>query len=192
MPMDAFGHIRMVIGFILSISIARLLLGAVKIIQHPGRVKPYSVHLLWAFYIFILLIHFWWWEYKLRTIPLWTFQEYFFLIIYIILYFVLCALLFPDDLKDYQDSYEAYFYSRKHWFFGVLAFTYAADVLDTAMKGAHYFAHFGWEYPIRNAVHFMLCLVAMWVNDKRFHMALVVFFILYELSYVFRLYGTTG
>lgn len=101
--MDTFGHIRMVIGFILSLSIARLLVGAVKLIQHPGRTKPYLVHLLWAFYIFLLLTHFWWWEFKLKTtVQEWQFQEYFFIIVFITMYFTLCALLFPDDLKDYQ------------------------------------------------------------------------------------------
>ena len=38
----------MVIGFILSLSIARMLVGAVKPIQHPGRTRPYWVHLLCA------------------------------------------------------------------------------------------------------------------------------------------------
>lgn len=190
--MDTFGHLRMVMGFILSISIARLLLGAVKLIQHPGRTRPYWVHLLWSLYIFLVLIHFWWWEYKLKTHSEWLFQEYFFVIIYITMYFTLCALLFPDDLKDYEDSYENYFYSRKKWFFGVLAATFAADVIDTSLKGASYFQHFGWEYPVRNTLHIILCLVAMRVNNHRFHAILVILFILYELSYILRLFGTVS
>ncbi|HVW59326.1 MAG TPA: hypothetical protein VHC48_04800, partial [Puia sp.] len=110
--MDTFGHLRMVVGFILSISIARLLLGGVKLIQHPGRTRPYWIHLLWALYIFFVLIHFWWWEYSLKSIKQWSFQEYFFVVLYITMYFSLCALLFPDDLNDYKGSFEDYFYSR--------------------------------------------------------------------------------
>jgi len=194
--MDTFGHIRMVIGFILSLSIARLLVGAVKLIQHPGRTRPYWVHLLWALYIFLLLTHFWWWEFGLKTVGHWMFQEYFFIIVFITMYFTLCALLFPDDLKDYQrnseGSYEEYFYSRKKWFFGVLALSFVADVVDTALKGQEYFRHFGWEYPVRNTVHFILCLVAMQVTSRRFHAILVILFLLYEISYILRLFGTAG
>src|SRR5882724_3033688 len=136
--MDAFGHIKSVIAIILGLSIAKLLQGAVKFIQHPGRNRPYWVHLLWALYIFILLVHFWWWEYGLRALSQWLFQEYLFIIVFITLYFVLCALLFPDDLGDYDGSYAEYFYSRRKWFFGVLAASFVADIVDTAMKGKQY------------------------------------------------------
>ena len=67
----------MVVGFILSISIARLLLGGVKLIQHPGRTRPYWIHLLWALYIFFVLIHFWWSEYSLKTIKQCPAHEHF-------------------------------------------------------------------------------------------------------------------
>ena len=73
--METFGHIRMVMGFILSLSIAHLLKGTVKFVQHPGREKPYWIHLSWVFYIFILLVHFWWWEIPLHVIKRWTFPE---------------------------------------------------------------------------------------------------------------------
>src|SRR5882724_6440083 len=108
--MDAFGHIKSVIAIILGLSIAKLLQGAVKFIQHPGRNRPYWVHLLWALYIFILLVHFWWWEYGLRALSQWLFQEYLFIIVFITLYFVLCALLFPDDSGDFNGGNAEYFY----------------------------------------------------------------------------------
>ena len=51
--MDIFAHIKSVIGIILGLSIAKLLQGTVKLIQHPGRTKPYWIHLAWALYIFL-------------------------------------------------------------------------------------------------------------------------------------------
>ena len=187
--MDAFGHIRIIIGMILSLSIALMLRNVAKFVQHPGREKPYWIHLLWALYVFILLTHFWWWEYKFHNFSEWTFSIYFFLICYIIVFYTLCALLFPDDLKDYT-GYENYFYSRKKWFFGVLAFSYVMDFIDTSVKGHQYFSRFSIEYPIRNIVHFVLCLVAIKVNNKTFHAILVILFLLYELSFILRLYST--
>lgn len=186
--MDTFVHIKTVIGIILSISIALLLQGTVKLIQHPGRTKPYWVHLLWALYVFLILIHFWWWEYKLKQISEWIFPEYFFIIMYIMIYYVLCALLFPSDLNDYNGSFENYFYSRKKWFFGVLAFSYVADFIDTFIKGKQYLASFSWEYPIRAIAHIVLCIVAMQTNNKKFHSTIVILFILYEITYILRMY----
>jgi hypothetical protein len=59
--MDTFTHIRMVLSIIMGLSIAHSLKGAAKLIEHPKRYRPYWVHLLWAFYIFLLISHFWWW-----------------------------------------------------------------------------------------------------------------------------------
>jgi hypothetical protein len=187
--METFDYIKSVISIILGLSIAKLLQGAVKLIQHPGRTKPYWVHLLWSLYIFLLLTHFWWWEFRLKGVAEWSFHAYFFLIIFITLYFTLCALLWPDDVKDYDHRFEDYFYSRKNWFFAVLAVSFVADVFDTFLKES-YFLQTTWEYPIRNAVHFILCLVAIGVKNKRFHAVLVILFILYELLYILRFYDT--
>lgn len=188
--MGTFDYIKSVISIILGLSIARLLSSAVKLIQHPGRTKPYWVHLLWSLYIFLLVVHFWWWEYSLKRVADWTFASYFFLIVFITMYYTLCALLWPDDVKDYSERYEDYFYSRKKWFFGVLALSFVADVVDTLLKGNTYFLSATLEYPIRNAVHFLLCVVAMYVSNRRFHAVLVILFILYELLYIWRLFGT--
>lgn len=46
--MDFFNHIKTVISIILGLSIGCLLNGTVKFVQHPGRTKPYWVHLLWV------------------------------------------------------------------------------------------------------------------------------------------------
>jgi hypothetical protein len=119
---DIFAHIRILIGVIMSLSVALMLKASAKMVQHPGREKPYWIHLLWALYIFLLLVHFWWWEFKFHALTQWNFAIYSFIICYIIIFYVLSALLFPDDLKDYT-GYEDYFYSRKN---GFLEYWYSA------------------------------------------------------------------
>jgi hypothetical protein len=185
--MDFFSHIKSVIGIILGLSITHLLKGAAKQIQHPGRNKPYWVHNLWAFYMFLLLLHFWWWEFNLHDIKHWLFLEYFFVIFYIVIYYSVCALLYPEDLNDYKD-YNDYFYSRRKWIFGILGASYLLDMVDTFIKGHAYYSHYTLEYPIRNISHFVLCMVAMKVNNKIFHAMLVILFIVYEFSYILRLF----
>jgi hypothetical protein len=187
--MDAYTHIKVILGILLGLSIRHLLNGAVKLVQHPGRNQAYWVHLSWTAYMFLLMIHFWWWEFHLKEVQHWTFPEYFFLIIYIIVYYILCALLYPDDLKEYK-GYRDYFYSRKQWFFGFLGVSFVLDVIDTMIKGTGYMQHYGWEYPVRNSIHFILCMVAMKVNSPRFHSILALLFIVYEISYILRLFIT--
>ncbi len=185
--MNEFAHLRILIGIILGLSITHLLKGGAKFIQHPGRTRPYWVHLLWTVYIFLLLVHFWWWEFRLNSIAHWNFTAYFFIVLFIVNFFIICALLYPEDMSDYRD-YEEYFYSRKHWFFGFMALVFLLDIGDTLIKGMDYARHLSIEYPIRNTVHILLCLAAMRVNNRTFHGTLVVLFIVYELSYILRLF----
>jgi ABC-type amino acid transport system permease subunit len=103
--MENFAHIKGIVSIILSLSPANILKGAVKFIVHPGRSKPYWIHLLWAFYIFIFLLHFWWWEVYLNEVTNWVFTEYLFIIGYIMLYFVLSHILFPDAVSWHPDHH---------------------------------------------------------------------------------------
>jgi len=42
--------------------------------------------------------------------------------------------------------------------------------------------------PIRNAIHFELCKVAIKVDNKVFHTVLAIVFLVYEFSYILRLF----
>lgn len=186
--MDTFNHVKTVLGIIFGLGIAQLIKGSVKFIQHPNREKPYWIHLLWCLYVFLLMVHFWWWEYRLYAVQSWMFPKYFFLIVYTGLYYVLCAFLLPEDVKDYGGDYRNYFYKRRKWFFGTLAVTFVADVVDTLIKGRSYYLLHHIEYPVRNIFHIVLCLVAIKVANRKFHAILVAVFILYELSFILRLF----
>ncbi len=132
-PSEAFGHVRIIIGMILGLCVSRLLTGLARFIQHPGKQKIYPVHLAWVGFILLSVIHFWWFEFSLRTIPLWTFEKYLFVIFYAGLYFLLSTLLFPDSMEEYT-GYRDYFISRRRWFFGILALVYVVDFIDTLLK----------------------------------------------------------
>ena len=80
MGADIFAHVRLVMGFIISLSIARLLTGVSRFIQHPAKIKVFPIHLIWTVSVLLMLIHFWWWEFWLTGIPQWTFTLYAFLI----------------------------------------------------------------------------------------------------------------
>lgn len=151
-----FTHVRIVIGMVVSLSLARLLTGLASFVQHPGKTRVYWIHLGWVTSLLLFLLHFWWWEFRLQALAVLDFGVYLFLIGFGSLFFFLCVLLFPASMEEYS-GYENYFMSRKGWFFGFLALAYAVDLADTAIKGRPYFESFGYEYPLRNVVYIVLC-----------------------------------
>jgi hypothetical protein len=118
-------------------------------------------------------VHFWWFEFGLQRIEIWTFEIYLFVICYAALFFFLCALLFPDRMDEYS-GFAEYFHSRQKWFYGLLGALFLADLLDTAIKGAEHFSSFGISYPIRQAALFVLAIAAMFIANRRYHGAFVL------------------
>jgi len=46
------------------------------------------------------LLHFWWWEFRLIAVRQWTFPLYLFIALYAVLLFLLCVLLFPEQMTE--------------------------------------------------------------------------------------------
>lgn len=186
---EAFPHIRIVMGMVVGLGVTRLLTGVARIIQHPGQYRLYPVHLAWVASVLLTLIHFWWWEFGLFGITRWTFEAYLFIVAYAVMLFLLSALLFPDSMFDYA-GYEDFFISRRGWFFGLLAATFAADLVDTLIKGKEHFERFGWEYLIRTPLLFTLCIVAAITTNRRFHAVFVAGTLIYQISWILRLFDS--
>jgi hypothetical protein len=184
---EIYLHVRVMIGIIVGLSVARLLTGMSRFIQHPKREHVYLVHLGWAIAILLSVVHFWWWEFRLQEIADWYFEEYACVLFYAILFFLLSTILFPDKLDEYK-GFKDYFISRKRWFFGILALTFMVDVWDTLLKGNEYAAALGVEYIVRIIVYLVLCLLAIFINNQRFQSAFVIISLLYQVSWILRLY----
>jgi hypothetical protein len=186
-PIEIFLHVRVMIGVIVGLSIARLLTGIAHFIQHPKQNQVYLIHLGWVLAVLLSVVHFWWWEFRLEDVVRWDFVEYLCILFYAFLFFLLSALLFPDKIDEYK-GFKEYFTSRKRWFFGILALTFLVDVADTLLKGTPYVTGLGIEYEIRVVLYLVLCILAMFVSNQRFQGAFVVISLLYQTSWIFRLY----
>ncbi len=186
---EIFQHVRVAVGIVIGLSIARLLNGAARFIQHPTENPVYLVHISWVLMMLLTLIHFWWWEFDLREITQWNFETYLFVIFYAILLFLLCTLLFPDTIREYS-GYADYFISRRKWFFSIFAITILFDVIDTRLKGQAHFALFEREYLLRAPIYLTLCGIAIWTPNRRFHAAFVIGSLIYEASWIIRLFNT--
>jgi hypothetical protein len=178
-----FLHIKVLMSTLVGLSFALLLRGAVRFIQHPHKYKRYWIHLTWALWLFIYLIHFWWWEFHLIDVQDWTAPKYLFIILYSLVLYALTALLFPEDISDYS-GYREYFMSRHRWFFGTLTMMFAIDVVDTLLKGPAYSAHVPKVYWVGLAGYFVCSLVAAITRNERFQGIFVIVAILYQLTFM--------
>jgi hypothetical protein len=180
---DLFFHVRVFVGIVTELSVARLLAGLAKFVQHPGQYKIYPVHFGWVIFLILAVVHFWWFEFGLSRIGLWTFDVYFFVICYAALFYFICVILFPDSLEEYS-GYADYFHSRQRWFFGLLAALFVVDLIDTALKGADHFKALGAFYPARQAVFCALAVLAIFVKDLRFHQIFVVLCLIAQVVWI--------
>jgi hypothetical protein len=184
-----FPHLRILMGTVIGLGLARLLVGLAGIIQHPRRARLYPPHLIWVAAMLLTLVHFWWWEFALIEVPQWTFGAFLFLIAYSTTLFLICALLFPDNLADYK-GYEDFFLTRRAWFFGLFGLTIVFDIFDSVIKGANYFGGFGLEYWIEVPLGLALCGVGMAARHRPIQLALAIVQIGYQLSWVVRLFSS--
>jgi hypothetical protein len=128
--MDLFEYIAVLTSIIIGLAITHILRGVARLIQHPETNRIYWVHLCWVGYLFLIQVFWWWWEFRLGDIEVWTFQLYMFIVFYAVLVFLTSSMLFPDDLEGY-DGYRDYFFARRTWFFGLLLLLLLTDVADS-------------------------------------------------------------
>jgi hypothetical protein len=192
--MDMYLHVRVLFSMILGLGVSWLLTGVARIVQHPKEYKFYWVHLLWSFFLFIYLLHFWWWEYRLQGIQKWTFPLYVFIAFYAVLLFFLCVLMFPQEMQDY-DSFKTYFYSRRKWIFSLMTTLFVVDLVDTLIKGHALQQELGTYHLLsytRAALFIPLSAVAIKVSSERFHVVFAIVATLYELLLIWLVYMTVG
>jgi len=186
-PASLFVHVRILIGMIVGLGLTHLLRHFAELVERTGERRIYWIHLAWALFVFLYMLHFWWWEFRLGHAPSWSFNVYLFVSLYALLLYLLCTFTFSSAAEQYAD-YREFFHARRHWFFGTLALIFAVDLWDTWLKGAEYFHGFGREYVVRNLLHIVLCLVAMSVRSPVFHGTFVLFALAYQASWIARLF----
>lgn len=185
-----FVHVRVLLGIITGLGLTHLLRNFADLMDRPAK-RVYWVHLGWALYVFLYVLHFWWWEFQLSLLNPWSFNVYMFITAYALLLYLLCAFTFPASMTDHP-GYREHYYSRKHWFFGLLALIFLVDMWDTWIKGAEHFHDFGIEYPVRNITHLLLCIVAIKVRSPAFHGTFVLCALAYQVSWILRAFEFIG
>jgi hypothetical protein len=171
--MDAFEYISVLTSIIIGLGMAQLLLGVSRLIQHPENAKPYWVHLSWVLTMFVYSVFWWWWEFNLSQIEVWTFGAYLLVILYAFLIFLMCALLSPVNLSGY-DGFEEYYYAKRAWIFGTFLVMQFVDIGVTLIKGMDYFLGLGIYFYVAEALIVVFSAMAIATRNKSFHAAFVL------------------
>ena len=188
--MGIFEYVAVLTSIIIGLGLTGILHGVSVLIQHPERAKADWTHLCWALHVFLTLIWWWWFEFRLDGVE-WSSTLYLFVIFYSVIAYLICAVLFPTDIDGY-DGYWDYFMSRRRWFFSLLILSNAVDVLDTAMKGWDYFASLGLEYPIAQSLSFAVYALAIYSPNHRVQRVIAVIALAYQVSWILRDIGGAG
>ena len=185
--MGMFEYVVVLTGVVIGLALAHLMQGIARIIERPTRVQIWWVHLGWVFYMIIFAVFWWWFEFRLRLVGNWSFQLYGFVLVYAFFIYLICALLFPNDITPHE-SFEGYFIARRRWFFGMLIAWRGIDLVDTLAKGSAYFKSLGPEYPIGTAVTVGLFSVGLISPRGRVQAAVMLIALAYAISWIARVY----
>ncbi len=189
MPM--FDYVMVLASIIIGLALTHLMQGVAGLIQQPSKVRIWWVHLVWVAYMFVASVFWWWSEYHLRSLAVWTFEIYAFVLSYAFIIYLEAALLFPRDLSGYA-TFEDYFLSKRQWFFGVQILWTSIDFIDTAIKGRDHFNSLGPEYWISQIVFIVLSIVAIMSTRRWAHAGIASCFFVYQLSWAVRLFQTVS
>jgi hypothetical protein len=176
---EIFLHVRVLLGTVIGLGLARLIMTIAGIIQHPNRARSSLLHILWVFSMIIELVLFWWWELSLYSVHEWTFGVTGFLVIYAMLLVLIATILAPDHISEYA-GYEDFFLKRRRWFFGLFAMVAIFDVIDNAIKGGVYSARFGDAYTLQAGTGIIVALIACYSNNRALHLTIVGVHFIYQ------------
>ncbi len=190
---EIFSHIRVIVGMILGISMARLVGGAMSFLQRSSRKEQiYFIHFGWAVFVFLCIIHFWWFEFALVQIQQWTFGLYFVLICYSVVFVMLAVMLFPDNIAD-LGGFKEYFYGRGRGFYAIVIGLVIVDTLDTLLKGSDYYRRmYGVEYPIRQFLLAVGAAGGLITKSERYHASFVAVALLVQIAWIVSLFEVLG
>ncbi|TYC52254.1 hypothetical protein FMN50_18030 [Rhodobacterales bacterium] len=183
-----FTHIRIIIGMVIGLGVARLLNGLARFVQHPGQEPIYSVHIGWSLFMLLAVVHFWWFEFALGRIEVWSFESYLFIIAFSALYFFVAAVLYPDKMGEYA-SYKEYFLERKAWIYSLLALLFVFDIIDSRLKGMAHIHDLGLPYLVRQVLMIVLILAGIRISRHAYHVALVTLVLLTQIWLIASSFG---
>jgi hypothetical protein len=194
---DQFQHVMVLTSIIIGLGITYILIGVGTVIEritgHGAALRLSWAHATWLLTLFVWMVSFWWWEFRLLALlKSWTLAHYFFIITYAVLLFLLAVLLLPRDWAA-TNSLDDYFLSKRRWFYPLYLIATFADIVDAWLKG-------GWPYIQANGVSAFVywaaaipvCIVGVRSKNIRIHTFMAIVICVLQLIAVFEVFPKLG
>lgn len=184
-----FDYVMVLAAVIIGLAVTHLMQGVASLTEERGTNRIWWVHLVWVAYMLLRSLFWWWFEYMLHAVQVWTFAKYLFVLAYAFLTYMAAAVLFPRHIDEYA-SYEDYFLTRRAWFFSILVIGTAIDPIDSALKGQGHLASLGIEYWLAISSFCAIFVIGALTRRKGVQAAIAVAALLYQVSWAIRMFYT--
>ena len=172
--MSQFEFIAVLVSVVTGLGIVRLLSGIAQLLNEG--VKPYWIHLLWTWNVFQFIVFYWWFFWRWSAITEWNLLLFLFVLIYAVVVYLMCALLYPAVEKS--KNFELVFYEKKNWFFGFWVLVMTIDIVDTVWKTHFGLSGFGVGLAVVWGLVISGSIIAALTTSRRFHATWSVTFLM--------------
>ncbi len=114
--MSLFEYIMVLTSILISLGIAELLYGVVRMLKSDFKEGFFLPQVLWAVFLFLHLIIIWWSRWDLRDTMEWNFNQLLLSLAGPVLIFILAGLVFP-----HKRTAQVYYFAQRKVFFSILA-----------------------------------------------------------------------
>jgi len=181
---SAFEYLSVFISIILGLAVVHLLGGVSLIIDQRVRARLDAIHLLWVMNMFTLITWVWWGNWQLNDVVAFSAVHYVAMVLFSVVVYLMCGLLFPVRGKEVEDFYEQFEMNRSRFFYLGLALAIAA-VLKGHVDRQVLEEPDTVERTIALAVVACSFVLAAHTRQRVFHILLAVLFLLLLLRLIF-------
>ena len=192
--MTAFEYVMVLVSIIVGLGLTHILgafgAGVHRIRGQGAPLRVDATFIAWVAYVFLVLISFWWWEFRLRdALAEWTFGVYLLILGYAVGLFLMAVVLIPRELEGVTDT-EQHFLGIRRWFYVLFLGTLSLDIPDTLLKsGGLRLEPEYWAIMATNAVAGVIGLAS---RKRLVHRAIAFIVLGYQLVFMFRQLGILG
>ena len=181
--MDTFQHVTVLSSIIIGLGITHLLTGVVRLIQSPDMRSAYWLHIVVGGVVFFSLVSAWWLSLTLTMIEEISFPHYLYVVVYSVLQYAICVILFPLHEDDFID-FRAYYHGPGRWLFAFVAVLLVVDTGDTALRGLEHLQAKGLFYVPAQLTLAAWAVAALISRREIVHAGLAVAWTAYLLAWM--------
>ena len=189
---NEFFHVRVIVGIVTGLAVARLLSALGRAVKPVGQNRRDWLQLCWTVFLFLYVVHFWWFEYGLSRTTSWHFAAYAFVIAYAALLYFVSAVLLPEGAGTPPSPGQSYVIEIRYWFFSLIVLMFVFDIIDSAIKGRNYFWGLGLEYQVRQLAMIVFAFAAIFIRSIWYQGAFIVTALLSQVFLIVSVYRNLG